>query len=122
MVSHRVNGGWTKAEKIGLPINETNPEKTANYQPFITADGKEFYFTRVTHIYKSEKQPNGIWGKPVKVFPQLPVSGHASVTADGRYIYFLTTKDKESLKREHWTIWYAERQKDGRWGGPKPVD
>jgi len=70
----------------------------------------------------SKKKPDGSWGKPIKVFPRLPVSGHASVTADGRYLYFLTVKDKKSLKREHWTIWYSERRKDGSWGKPKPVD
>ncbi len=122
MVSRRINGHWTKAEKLGPPINQPNPETTANYQPFVSYDGKEFYFTRIQQLYMSKKQPDGSWGKPVKVFPRLPVSGHASVTADGRYLYFLTAKDKESLKRQHWTIWYSERRKDGSWGKPKLVD
>jgi len=122
MVSYRVDGKWSKAEKLGPPINEPNPEKTANHQPFITADGQEFYFTRITHLYKSQWQPNGSWSKPVRVFRQLKVSGHASVTAGGRYLYFLTATDEESLKRHHWTIWYAERQKDRSWGKPNPVD
>ena len=122
MVSHRVKGKWTKAKRFAEPINQSNPEKTANYQPFITTDGKEFYFTRIQQLYVSQKQPDGTWGKPHKVFAHLPVSGHASVTDDGQYLYFLTAKDKESLKREHWTIWYSERQRDGSWGSPKPVD
>ena len=122
MVSRKVDGRWSKAERLGPPINEPNPEITGNYQPFITADGNEFYFTRIQQLYVSRKQPNGTWGRPVKVFPRLDVSGHASVTADGRYLYFITAKDKESLKRSHWTAWYSERQKDGSWGTPKPVD
>jgi hypothetical protein len=122
MVSMRDNGQWTRAEKLGPPINEPKPETTANYQPFISSDGKEFYFTRIQQLYMSKRKPDGSWGEPGKVFPHLAVSGHASVTADGRYLYFLTAKDKESLKRQHWTIWYSERQKDGSWGDPKPVD
>lgn len=122
MVSHRVNGKWTKAERMGKPINQSRPEKTANYQPFITADGKEFYFTRIQQLYFSRMQSDGSWAEPVKVLPKLPVSGHASVTDDGKYLYFLTAKDKKSLKREHWTIWYSERNKDGSWGEPKVVD
>jgi Tol biopolymer transport system component len=122
MVSHRVNGKWTLAEKVGPPINQSNPEKTANHQPFVAADGKELYFTRIQQLYKSDRQPNGTWAKPIKVFPSLPVSGHASITSDGRYLYFLAVKDKESLKRQNFTIWYAERQENGKWGQPKPVD
>ncbi len=122
MVSHKVNGKWTKAEKLGPPINESDPEKTANHQPFITSDGKEFYFTRIQQLYKSVAQPDGTWGKPAKVFPNLLVSGHASVTADGHYLYFLTVKDKESLNRYQWAICYAARQKDGSWGDLKFVD
>jgi len=122
MVSKRVSGQWTRAKKLGPPINEPNPKTTANHQPFITVDGKEFYFTRIQQLYKSKRQPGGTWSKPVKVFPYLAVSGHASVTADGRHLYFLTAKDKESLKRHHWTIWYSERQEDGSWGKPKLVD
>lgn len=120
MVSDRVKGKWTRAVKLGPPINEPNPETTANHQPFITADGRELYFTRIMNLYKSKRQLDGSWGKPVKVFNR--VSGHASVTADGRYLYFLTAKDGESLKRHNWTIWYTEKQKDGAWGNPKPVD
>ena len=121
-VSQRGKGEWSKPEKLGPPINEPNPEKTANYQPFISADGKEFYFTSVQQLYKSVRQPDGGWSKPEKVFPQLPASGHGSMTSEGRYLYFLAAKDKASLQREHWTIWYAERKKDGTWGEPKLVD
>ncbi|MHA2282357.1 MAG: hypothetical protein ACXAC5_16055 [Promethearchaeota archaeon] len=122
MVSKKVNGKWSKAKKMEKPINQGKLKKTANYQPFITADGNEFYFTRIQQLYVSKKKPDGSWGKPKKVFPNLAVSGHASVTDDGRFLYLLTAKDKNSLKRGHFTIWYSERQKNGAWGEPKPVD
>lgn len=121
-VSHRVNGRWTMAEKMPRPVNQWWPGRTANLQPFITADGRELYFTRIQQLYRSVKRRDGTWGEPGEVFPGLPVSGHASVTADGRFLYFITVKDKESLERENWTIWYAERRPDGNWGAPKPVD
>jgi hypothetical protein len=121
-VSQRIDGQWTKATKLPSPINQPKLGIKSDYQPFITADGKELYFNRIQELYKSQRQPDGSWSKPVEVFPHLEVSGHASVTADGRYLYLLTAKDKESLKRHHWTISYSERQKDGSWGEPKPVD
>ena len=120
MFSKRVNGKWKKAERLPPPINEPNLKKSGNLQPFITADGKEFYFTRIQHIYKSVRQPDGKWGKPVRIFKQL--AGHASVTANGRYLYFVSVKDRESQLRHNYTIWYSEKQKDGNWGSPKPVD
>jgi ribosomal protein L24E len=122
MKSTLADGRWNKAQRLGPPINQPGNDKTANYQPFITADGKEFYFTRIQQLYRSTRQADGGWGVAEKVFPELPVSGHASVTADGKYLYFITAKDKESLKRQHWTIWYAERQEDGGWGNIRPVD
>lgn len=122
MVSHRVKGKWTKAEKVPYPINEPDSKKTANHQPFITADGKEFYFTRIQQLYKSEKHSDGSWGKPFCVFPDIPISGHASATADGKYLYFMGAKEKEDIDRSHWILWYSKRQKDGSWGEPIPVD
>jgi len=122
MVSQRVDGRWTKPVRMPEPINQPNRFKTANYQPFITADGKEFYFTRIQRLYMSKRKPDGTWDEPTVVFPQLPASGHASVTGDGRYLYILTAADKQSLRREQWSIWYAERETDGGWGEPGPVD
>lgn len=121
-VSRKKQGEWGRAERLGLPINERHPETTANHQPFITADGKEFYFTRIQQLYRSIRRADGTWGHPLPVFPDLPVSGHGSVTADGRYLYFLTAKDRESLNRENWTIWYSERTLSGGWSPPQPVD
>jgi hypothetical protein len=120
MVAKRVSGGWKQVERLPSPINQSNPKKTANHQPFITVDNKELYFTRIQQIYKSVRQPNGKWAKPVRIFKRI--GGHASVTADGRYLYFVSVKDRESQERHNYTIWYSEKQKDGNWGAPKPVD
>jgi hypothetical protein len=122
LFSRRVNGEFTRAEKMHYPINEKDPSRTANHQPFLIADGQQLYFTRIQQLYTSRRNSDGAWTTPVKVFPNLPVSGHASVTADGRYLFFLTVKDQQSLDRENWSIWYSEKTKDGTWGNPKPVD
>ncbi len=122
MFSKKVNGRWGKAGKMPYPINERNPSRTANHQPFLTADGKDLYFTRIQQIYRSSIQPDGSWSTPAKVFPNLPLSGHASLTADGQYIYFLSVKDQQSMNRENWTIWYCRRRPDGLWRTPTPVD
>jgi Tol biopolymer transport system component len=120
MVSKRVDGTWTKSEPLPPPINEKNVERSANHQPFVTADGKELYFTRVVNLYRSFLQADGSWGKPEKIYNRF--AGHASVTADGRWLYFIAFKDKKAKDRHNFTIWYAERQKDGSWGEPVPVD
>ena len=122
MVSRKVDGEWSKAEKLSQPINQPNAKNKANHQPFITYNGKELYFTRMMQLYVSEKQGDGTWGEPVSVFPNLEGSGHASVTADSRYLYFLTAKNKESLERYEWSFVYSEKQADGSWGEPKLVD
>lgn len=122
MVSKKVDGEWTRAEKLPQPVNQLNPKNKANHQPFITYDGKELYFSRMMQLYKSEKQEDGTWGEPISVFPNLEGSGHASVTADGKYLYFLTVKDKESFERHEWLLVYSEKQLDGSWGEPIPVD
>ena len=122
MVSKKIDGEWTKAEKLPQPINQLNPKDKANHQPFITYEGKELYFTRMMQLYVSEKQDDGNWGEPISVFPDLDASGHASVTADGKYLYFLTVKDKESFERHEWLLAYSEKQPDGSWGEPRPVD
>ena len=61
-VSRKVNGAWQKAEKLPPPINQSRPETTANHQPFITADGKEFYFTRIQQLSRSNLKSDGTWG------------------------------------------------------------
>jgi hypothetical protein len=120
MRSFKVNGAWTLAEKLGPPINEPNPGESANHQPFITADGNEMYFTRGYQIYKSVLQPDYTWGEPVRIFER--VSGHASVTADGSELYFISYADQEALERGNITAWFSTRQPDGSWGDPEPVD
>lgn len=120
--SRKVNGRWSPAEKMPPPINQKSPETTANHQPFITADGKEFYFTRIMNLHRSRLKADGTWGTPEPVLRLIPVSGHASVSADNQRLYFLTAADKTALERHCWTIWVADRQKDGTWGNARPVD
>jgi hypothetical protein len=119
-MSQKVDGYWSQAEKLDPPINELDSQNSANFQAFITADGQEFYFTRIMNLYRSKKQGDGSWGEPEKIFPG--VAGHASVTADGRYLYFIGPKDDQDLQRHHWTVFVSEKQSDGAWGSPQPVD
>ncbi|MCB0408874.1 MAG: OmpA family protein [Flavobacteriales bacterium] len=62
------DGVWTKLESIGSHINTPT---TWEAQPSISSDNKTLYFTRVIDpfapdmdIWKSERQPDGKWGKP----------------------------------------------------------
>lgn len=61
------DGQWSKLESIGSHINT---ETTWESQPSISADNKTLYFSRVMDpfggdidIWKTERQPDGTWGK-----------------------------------------------------------
>lgn len=61
------DGQWGKLESIGSHINT---ETTWESQPSISADNKTLYFSRVMDpfggdidIWKTERQPDGTWGK-----------------------------------------------------------
>ncbi|MFC2162297.1 hypothetical protein ACFLRF_01330 [Candidatus Altiarchaeota archaeon] len=118
----RVEGGWSKAVKLPEPVNQPNAFSKANHQPFMAAGGRTLYFTRMWKLHKSTLLDDGSWSEPEVVLPGLEVSGHASVTADGRRLYYITAKEHEAFIRHEWVVVYSEKREDGSWGEPIYVD
>jgi tetratricopeptide (TPR) repeat protein len=66
-LSRKENGDWGPASNLGSEINTPFNED----RPFLVNDSKTLFFGSQNHdniggydIFKSEKQPNGLWGKP----------------------------------------------------------
>lgn len=70
------DGSWTQLQSVGNGINTGFGWEG---QPSITADNKTLYFTKIVDpyddnqmdIYKSERQPDGSWGKAENVGPPI---------------------------------------------------
>ncbi|MCB0479105.1 MAG: OmpA family protein [Crocinitomicaceae bacterium] len=72
------DGTWSEPIRLGNHINTPYDEDA----PFITRDGKTLYFASTGHnsiggydIFKSEKDENGMWSKPVNVGTPLNSAG-----------------------------------------------
>lgn len=89
-------------------------------------DGQTMYFLRNTPnfqhwtIMQSQMSKDG-WGTPVVA----PFSGEASdadvfVTKDGRFLFFVSTRNVGSQAKSDTDIWMMKRT-DGGWGAPRHV-
>ncbi|HAJ94620.1 MAG TPA: hypothetical protein DCP02_00155 [Actinobacteria bacterium] len=106
-VSTRNESLWT------APINlESINTKYSELQPAFTADGNTMYFSsdRDIHIgaaiYRSVCT-DGIWGSPELIIKGIV--GEPSLTADGRYLYFVHVLTDESGLFDA-DVWYSTRQ------------
>ncbi len=95
-VSRKVNGIWSRPKNLGPPIN-TRMKET---QPSISFDGKTLYFSSnrpgtigQLDIWKSTKDENGRWSKPVNLGPVINTKGNEQspfIHADNQTLYFST--------------------------------
>ncbi len=109
--------GWTNPTP--LSINTKWLESSA----FISPDGKELYFTSnmpggegSRDIYVSVKQPDGTWGKPQNLGPQINTPFDEEgiyISPDGKYLFFASNAPTRSMGG--YDIFRAERQPDGTW-------
>ncbi len=94
-VSSKVDGKWGEPVNLGAPANS----RYDDLQPFITADGKSLYFTRMNFaqsgkaidgyhaaILRCDRGPAG-WSEPKVVVSDWV--GEPSLTADGTTMYFV---------------------------------
>jgi Tol biopolymer transport system component len=101
----------------GLISTEANTDFSSSFSP----DGTEFFFTRrkpkgVNQLYYS-KMRNNMWSTLSKVsFVNHYHTSEASISPDGRYIFF----GSRELKSSNGTVWYSERV-DSVWGKPKQL-
>ncbi|HEY8558893.1 MAG TPA: hypothetical protein VIL74_00715 [Pyrinomonadaceae bacterium] len=95
------------------------------YNPTFTPDGKTVYFTRRIDRKGNEaimfsKLVNGKWTTPVTA----PFSGRfydkePMLTADGKRIFFASTRPNGRDEKANFDIWMAEKTAGGDWGEPK---
>jgi hypothetical protein len=76
--SEKQGDTWSKVKNVGPVVNS----KSWDSQPSISSDGKTLYFASKragglgsSDIWKSERRPDGQWGKPVNLGAPLNTSG-----------------------------------------------
>ena len=70
MATANPDGSWGELSNLGATINTKYDEDA----PFMSSDGKSFYFSSTGHntmggydIFKSERDENGVWSKPMNI-------------------------------------------------------
>jgi outer membrane protein OmpA-like peptidoglycan-associated protein/tetratricopeptide (TPR) repeat protein len=116
-------GGWSKPINLGSPVNSKSWES----QPSISPDGKTLYFSSnrkngkgKKDIWKSEKQADGKWSKPVNLGDSINTSENEVapfIHMDNKTLYFSS---------DGWTGMgnldlFKSRKKDGQ-GWSEPIN
>jgi len=121
-LSHKVAGQWGEPVNMGTPFNtELNEGPDC-----LTADEQTMFYTGCNRptglggcdIYMVEKVGDS-WSEPKNVGPPINTrynDANASISPDGRNLYFVSTKP-DGLGG--YDIWVSTKQEDGKWGEPK---
>jgi Tol biopolymer transport system component len=116
-----VRQGPGKAFSSPTPVQATaTPEDEMH--PWITADGKELYFSRKTkdgwRVFVAPRpNPFGPLAGDPKLVEELPPDfHHATVTPDGKTMYV-----QGPLGKGRWGLFISKKSKDG-WSKPEPLD
>lgn len=119
-ISNLIDNKWTAPEKLPSPINSRSWENHAS----LSRDGKILYFTSDRpggygglDIYKSEKKPNGKWGKEINLGDSI----NTEFNEDGPFI--LSNNVLYFCSEGHNTmggydIFYSKLKKDSTWSKP----
>lgn len=116
-------GLMSKPYNIKEPVNTSEHEATAGLSP----DGKTLFIYKSSRkyagdIYVSEMK-DGKWTKPVKLSKKInkrrSVEKHASITPDGKTLYFSSDRRKGKGGRD---IWVSTKNEKGEWEKPKSLD
>ncbi len=136
-----------KKEKEGFPIltGKYLGQKEAGLTPVLFApnivstgmseinacfspDYSEFYYTVVLPNRKfviiSMKYEDNSWQKPeVADFSGQYSDADPFITADGRYLYFVSKRpvDTTRMEKKDWDIWRVKKE-DGRWQNPERLE
>lgn len=122
--SRRVNGEWTKPENLGEPINTKYHEGPDS----ISVDQKTLYFTRcdnigepgICDIFSAEWDSNKkAWTNATRLGPGVNSKSfndsNASISYDGKSLYFVSDRPREGDKRGDYDI-FISKKKSGKWG------
>lgn len=115
------NGAWTPMYKLNDQINTIFNETHASLSP----DGKVLYFTSdrkggygATDIYKSVRNSQGEWGKPVNLGPLINTPFNEEcpfVTTDGSRLFF---SSQGHYNMGGFDIFYSQKDPEGNWLPP----
>jgi len=114
---------WSPLKRLGKEINGIS---TFEGMPSITADGKVLFFVSARDggyggldIYKSEKDPEGNWGKAQNLGPVINTSGDDKtpyIHSDSQTLYF-SSNGRFGLGG--FDIFYSQYNGNGQWSEPK---
>ena len=121
-ISYMTENGWSEALNLGGKINTENWES----QPCLSPDKRDLYFVSRrpggyggSDIYVSHLQPNGKWGEPENLGPQINTSGDEwspFIHADNQTLYF-TSNGLPGYGDED--LFMVRKGDDGKWGTPQ---
>ena len=120
-ISEKQDGIWTKAVKMGYPINSSGNQGAICLSP----DGNKIFFTACNRfdgygscdIYFSEKN-NGIWSEPKNLGQTVNSSAwdsQPSISSDGKTLYFSSTRKGGFGSSD---IWKTMLSPSGNWRKP----
>lgn len=120
-ISYKTATGWSKPINLGGTVNSDQWDS----QPCLSPDKKDLYFASRrfggyggSDIYVSHLQPNGKWGTPENLGPDINSAEDEQcpfIHADNQTLYFTSP---------HWPgygdddIFYVRKGPDGKWGKP----
>lgn len=116
-----VGGKWTQVKNMREPINSKYKETL----PSISADGKTLYFASDRpggigglDIYKSERNSEGNWSKPVNLKLPINTPKHEQapfIHPDGETLYFMS-EGHPGMGR--YDLYFSRKNKDNSWAEP----
>ncbi len=118
-ISYLTPDGWSAPENLGNLINTETWESA----PSLSPDKRDLYFTSRrsggyggSDIYVSRRQPNGRWGMPQNLGPEINTIGDESapfIHADNQTLYFTSNGH---LGYGGDDLFVARKLKDNSWG------
>ncbi len=113
--------GWSTPQNIGPPVNSPYWDS----QPCLSPDNKDLYFVSNrpggyggSDIYVSHLQPDGNWGKPENLGPDVNTPGDESgpfIHADNQTLFFASDGWPGIGSMD---LFYTRKNADGGWGKP----
>ncbi len=120
-ISYKTPQGWSQAFNLGPNVNSDQWDS----QPCLSPDKRDLYFASRrfggyggSDIYVSHLQPNGKWGAPENLGPDINSADDEQcpfIHADNQTLYFTSP---------HWQgygdddIFYVRKGPDGKWSNP----
>src|SRR5262249_46330427 len=118
---HAIRVGKSREFTAPTPLQPLCTEADELF-PWITADGRELYFSRATKdgwrlLAARRPGKTGAFEKP-RLVAELPVGfHHATLTPDGRTMFL-----QGPLPGGRWGLFRTTRRSGGAWDQPEPLD